>query len=228
MTRTRIIRAVLVAAISFALGATAAPAAAQQPASGAVDAVSLLDAIDQGLVRAEFTGNGSASGAAMLLRVARTSPSDLTLMVPLGLLLLNGDAEEQDMVVRQLLGESRGGSSYRPLTLIELRDDDEHVFILEAYCLEATLDNPARGSGFTPAGLAGEDVIAVLEAVDRVPDADEEITVIQAAVWAITDDISRDELDEIGYGLDDDEAELAAAILREAGFDATAFRLFGG
>jgi hypothetical protein len=164
----------------------------------------------------------------MLLRVARTSPSDLTLIVPLGTLLLNGDAEQQDMVVRQLLGESRGGSSYRPLTLIELRDDDEHVFILEAYCLEAHLDNPARGSGFTPAGLAREDVIAVLEAVDRVPDADEEITVIQAAVWAITDDISRDELEEIGYGLDDDEADLAAEILIEAGFDATAFRLFGG
>ena len=228
MTRARIIRTVLLLTFGFALAGVAAPAAAQPRPAGAQAAVSLLDAIDQGLVRAEFTGNGSASGAAMLLRITRTSQSDLTLAVPVGVLLLNGDAEEQDMVVRQLLGESSGGSGYRPLTLIELRDGDEHVFILEAYCLEAHLDNPSRGSGFTLAGLVGEGVVAVLVAVDRVPDADEEITAIQAAVWAITDNISRDELDEIGYGLEDDEAQLVAEILSAAGFDATTFRLFGG
>jgi len=228
MTRTRIIRAALVVIVSLALGAAVAPAAAQSPPDRVVDTVSLPDAIDQGLVRAEFTGNGSASGASILLRLARTAPTELTLAVPAGLLLLNADAEEQDMVVRRLLGESTSGSRYRETTLIELRDDDEHVFVLEAYCLEARLDNPSRGAGFTPAGLAHPDVIAVLEAVDRVRGADEEVTVIQATVWAITDNISRDELDEIGYGLNDREARLAAEILGAAGFDAAAFRLFGG
>ena len=226
MTRTRIIRAALVAVLTVALGVAAGPVAARQ--ASAADAVSLPDAIDGGLVRAEFTATGSASGASVLLRLARTSPEHLTVAVPTGLLLLNTDAEEQDMVVRRLLGESTGGTRYQPATLIELPDDGERIFILEAYCLEAHLDNPSRGVGLTPAGLAHGDIIAVLEAVDRVREAADDIGVIQAAVWVMTDNISGDELDEIGYGLDDREAQVVAAVLREAGFEPAAFRLFGG
>jgi hypothetical protein len=228
MTRTRAVVVPLLSILAaLVLLAGAGPAAAQ-PRPPAADAVSLPDAIDQGLVRAEFSGTGSASGASLLLRVARTSPDDLAITVPLGLLVLNADDAEQDMVVRQLLGASAGGSSYRPAAAIELRDDDEHVFILEAYCLEAHLDNPSRGVAFSANGFVHPDVIAVLEAVDRVPDADEEIEVIQAAVWAITDDISAGELDDIDYSLNERETQLVADILRAAGFDPARFRLFGG
>jgi hypothetical protein len=132
------------------------------------------------------------------------------------------------MVVRRLLGVSTGGSRYQPATLIELRDDDEHAFMLEAYCLEAHRDNPSGGTGLTPAGFAHPDVVAVLQAVDRVPDAAGDIGVIQAAVWAVTDNISAGELEDIGYGLTDREAQLVADVLSAAGFDPTGFRLFGG
>jgi hypothetical protein len=162
------------------------------------------------------------------LRIARTSSDDLTISVPTGLLLLNEDDEEQDMVVRRLLGISLGGSRYQESTVIDLHDDDEHVFMLEAYCLEAHRDNPTRGTGLTPAGFAHPDVVAVLQAVDQVRDAGDEIGVIQAAVWVITDNVSSEELDDIGYGLSDHEAGLVADVLRSAGFDPAGFRLFGG
>jgi hypothetical protein len=228
MIRTYTVRAFLIAAVAAALLVAGGPVAAQQSPPAATDAISLVDAIDGGLVRAEFTGTGSASGAAVLLRIARTSPDELTIFVPAGLLLVNADDDEQDMVVRRLLGTSIGGARYQPATLIELRDDDEHVYVLEAYCLEAHRDNPSRGTGLTPAGFAHPDVVAVLEAVDRVSDAVDDISVIQAAVWAITDNISADELNEIGYGLSDREAQLVADVLAAAGFDPAGFRLFGG
>ena len=229
MTRLRIFLIVL-AALGSALTVLAGvdPTNAQQGPAGAGSetAIALPDAIADRLVEAEFRATGSASGAAVLLRLRRLVAEELTISVPTGMLLLNEDQEEQDMAVRKLLSEAGEGRRYRPATLIELRNDDEHIYIVEAYCLEAQLDNPTEGNLLTFDGFVGADLTAVLEAVDRVRGADDNILAIQAAVWSITDDLSRAELDRIGYRLSNRDVDVARTLIEVAGLDPTRFRLF--
>ncbi|MGH2586209.1 MAG: hypothetical protein ACRDJE_14950, partial [Dehalococcoidia bacterium] len=203
MTRARAFSAVALLLMSIGMVAVASARGVDAQAG----AVSLPDAIDQGLVRAEFLGEGGASGAVIRLQVTRAATMDLTITVPRGLLLRNRNPEEQDMTVQGLLAE-RTGDRTVPVAMIDLRDDDTHTYVLEAYCLEAELENPSVDAVFVPEGFVGPDLIAVLDAVDQVPDAEDEIDVIQAAVWVLTDDITREKLAEIGYELSDADVAL--------------------
>ena len=231
MTRLRIFL-FAVAALRSALAALTEPrpTAAQEgaPRTARQAAIALPDAIADRLVEAEFRATGSASGAAVLLHIQRLVAEDLTISVPAGMLLLNEDQEEQDMVVRKLLGEAGDGRRYGPATLVELRDDDEHTYVLDAYCLEAHLANPSEDNLLTFDGFVGADLTAVLEAVDRVRGVDDDYLPIQAAVWALTDDISRSEMDQLGsdYRLSERDWEVARALIEAAGLDPRRYRLF--
>jgi Thioester domain len=219
-------RSLLLAATAIvallAIDARRPPPSAAQPAM-----VALHEAIEKGMVDAEFIGTGSASGASIRLRLTRRTPEDVILTVPLGMRLLNADPTEQDMVVRRLLGESTGGSRYTPLTTIELRDDQQRTYVLEGYCLEAELDNPSNGAVFTYDGFVDAGIVAVLDAASRVRGADDAIVAVQAAVWVLTDDISAGELSDIGYGLSAREVDLVRSLIEAAGYDPAGFRLFG-
>jgi hypothetical protein len=199
---------------------------ADQPASAQVQTHSLADAIDQGLVEVQFTATGSASGSAALLQLRRTNAVSLTLSVPAGMVLLNENEDEQDLVVRRLRGLSEGGRRFQPLNAIVLTDDNVHAYVLEAYCLEARAENPSEGASLTFGGFVPGDLQRVLTAVDAVPDAVDYAVVIQAAVWALTDDLSAEELDEIGYSMDEADLDLARAIIKAAGLRPEAFQLF--
>ena len=178
--------------------------------------VSLPDAMDQAPVAVEMEGTGSASGASVHMRIRRLVPEDIAITVPPGLTALNSNASQQDMVVRR---------SYDPVLLT---DDDWHEFVLEAYCLEAHRDNPSDGASLSVGATAEEDVLAVLLAIEQVPDAEGEIEVIQAAIWAITDNISKIELDEVGYELDSGDIETTRTLLEAASLDPSGYRLFRG
>jgi hypothetical protein len=223
MTRARAFPVVWLLLIGVGIVA----AASARGVDAQAGAVSLPDAINQGLVRAEFLGEGGASGAVIRLRVTRAVAEDLAITVPRGLLLRNRNPEEQDMTVRGLLAE-RTNDRAVPAEMVELRDDDPHTYVLEAYCLEAELENPSVDAVFVPEGFVEPDLVAVLDAVDQVPDAEDEIDVIQAAVWVLTDDITREKLAEIGYELSDAGVALVGELLRAAGLDPAAYRLFGG
>jgi len=223
MTRVRLVLTVILAlVVAGARGGGHVPAVRAQPAP-----IALTEAMEQGFVRAEFLGTGAASGAAIRLEVTRTGARDLSITVPVGMLLRNSEPQEQDMTVRRLLGEAISTTRYQPATAIELRDDQTRTYVLEAYCLEADLDNPSRNRPFTYDGFAQPDVIAVLEAAERVPDAADEWLIVQAAAWAVTDDVTREKLAAIGYELTDDELAMVAGLLRDAGLEPARFRLFG-
>lgn len=227
MLRLRIILiAALVLAVSTGsvLGAGPREANARQ----APLAISLAEAIDQKLVEAIFISNGAASGSSVVLSIRRTEALDLSITVRPGMLLLNEFEEEQDMVVLRLLGETTGGTRYLARTTIELRDDASHEYLLDAYCIEAHLDNPSEDAIFTPDGYVAQSLVEVVEAAGRVRAAEGNFLAIQAAIWALTDDITAAELDEIGYRLSSADLAVARAILAEAGFDPASFRLFRG
>ncbi len=189
--------------------------------------VSLLDALDQGLVEAQFEATGAASGHVVNVRLRRLTAEPLTLAVPPGLALLNENTGEQDLVVRILLGASAGGSRYNIAGAIVLIDDMAHVYALDGYCLEANNDNPSEGARLSPAGLANPEVVRVMLAANDLPGAGDEISAIQAALWAVTDDLTEEQLASIGYALSPDERTIARTILEQAGLDPARYRLFG-
>jgi hypothetical protein len=173
-----------------------------------------------------FESTGAASGSAALLKVRRMVPEDLTITVETGLTLVSSEPQRQDVGVLRLLGATAGGRRYTPATTIVLQDDDEHTYLIEAYCLNAHKDNPRSGMAFTMGGPARGDVVAVLESAARNPDAEDEYLGIQAAVWALTDNVTRQEMDDIGYGLSESDLELARRIVEDAGIHPGQFRLF--
>ena len=199
---------------------------AAAPTTG--EGVALPGAVDQAFVEAEFKSTGAASGDSVLLGIKRLVVRDLSVTVPAGLLLQNPSAGEQNMVVRGLRGEAVGGDRYRPVSAMVLTDDDRREYILEAYCLDVEKDNPSEGGALFLAEPANPDVVAVLDAVGRVPDADGNINAVQGAVWAITGNVTLDDLRERGYDLSEDDLDMARAILEAAGLDPARYRLFGG
>ena len=132
------------------------------------------------------------------------------------------------MVVRGLRGETAGGGLYHPVGAMVLTDDDRHEYVLEAYCLDVAKDNPSEGGSLSPGELADPDVAAALRAVDQVPDADGNIRAVQAVVWAITANVTMDDLSQRGYDLSEGDLATAGAVLEAAGLVPSRYRLFGG
>lgn len=202
-------------ALAFVLGLTLVACLAAACGSGTKgDLVSLPTALSQGMVEAEFTSTGGASGGSIILRIRRLVEDDMTIEFPSGIRLVNPNPDEQDMVVRQ---------SLHPVVLT---NDEWHEHTLEAYCLEAQKDNPTEGVVMSPGGQAGPRVRAVLDAIDEVVQAEGDIAVIQVAVWAITDNIAFTDLPDLGFRLSRGDVETVRTIFEEAGLDPSNFRLF--
>ena len=190
--------------------------------------LSLLEALEAGLVEVDFRGTGSASGDIVQLAIRLTTASDdvVRLTVAAGMMLTNSSGGEQDLVIRSLTGVMTGEVTYQAATAIELPDLEWRDYVLEAYCAEAHDDNPTADGVLTPNGLGDERLIRVFAAIDEsevLPD----LYVIQAVVWAITDDIRASELENVGYGLDEAGLTMARDIIELAGFAPGEFRLFG-
>jgi len=129
-------------------------------------------------------------------------------------------------VIRGLAGVMTGETTYQSVTEIELPDVEWREYVLEAYCAEAHDDNPSANGLLTASESPNEDLAAVFAAIDEL--AIDDLEVIQAAVWAVTDDIRAGELEAIGYGLDETGLAQAREIIERAGLDPSAFRLFNG
>lgn len=212
------------------------PAAGQE-----LPRLTLVDAWRSATVEIEFTGRsqrdatgrsggfsvGVTSGAAIRRRVRRLTDQAVRIVVPPGSVLLNQNGGEQDMVLRRL-GDERGGSSS-----IVLADRGWQTYIFEAYCIEAHDENPSSSSAFTLSPSPDRELAWIFDAADRAlaktshVEANE-ILAVQAAVWAVTDDISRSEMTGLGYVLSDEDFALVKEILLGAELDPDAFLLFRG
>jgi hypothetical protein len=188
--------------------------------------LALPEALAAGIVEAEFRGTGSASGdiVTMAIRLVEVADEIVSLSVPPGMMLTNTAGGEQDLVIRGLTGLMTGESTYRSVTEITLHDIEWREYLLEAYCAEAHDDNPSA-EGLLMAGESDEDLAKVFAAIDEL--GVDDIKVIQAAVWAVTDDIRARDLDAVGYGLDEAGLSQAREIIAGAGLDPAQFRLFG-
>jgi len=193
----------------------------------AVRHLDLGEAIVAGMVEVEFRGTGSASGdiVTMAIRLLEATDDLVSLSVPAGMMLTNTAGGEQDLVIRGLTGVMTGESTYQSVTEIELPDVEWREYVLEAYCAEAHDDNPSADGLLTASESPNQDLARVFAAVDEL--AIDDLQVIQAAVWAVTDDIRASELEAVGYGLDEAGLAQAREIIAAAGLDPAQFRLFG-
>ncbi len=161
-----------------------------------------------------------------MIALTRTTDQRLEIDVPTGTVLASSNPAFQDMVVRKLKGatDSQTSASYSPSSKIVLNTDEQRWFLFEAYCLNFERDNPTYATSFSVQGTSSAEVTAVLKAADELSPSPS-IGAIQAAVWAISENISKATLLST-FSVDDDDIAQARSLLEAAGVDPTTRALF--
>ena len=198
----------------------------EAPDDAPVPPLSLADAIRQNVAEIQILGTGTASGNSITVVARRTGDRPVTIRVDRGTVLVSSVGSEHNMVVRQLLGRRRSGDAYEPAEFITLDGPEggEQRYAVEAYALDFHKNNPSPATSFSVGDPASDDVVAVLEAVEQQPDTVEEIAAVQAAIWAVTDDVTQEELVSRGYAADREQVRV---ILQAAGLDPACYALVG-
>ncbi|MCA9468205.1 MAG: hypothetical protein KC643_22585 [Nitrospira sp.] len=155
---------------SFALGAT----------------MSLQEAVHQGKVTMTIKGLGGSTGDAIVITLKRTVSESLRLILDPGTVLPSASRTVQDMVAARVKGEQTGEYTYRPSQVIELRDDREHAYLVEAYCLDFHKDNPGSADRFQ-LGTIDERAKAILEGGAKQQAS---MNVLQSAIWIDREHVS--------------------------------------
>ena len=218
-----------VAASPSSVSPTATPTTVQTktPTPTPEGALTLSQALAQGLIDAQFRGTGSSSGDSIMATLTRNVPRTLEITVPPGMVLASNSPSTQDMVVLRVRGIPVGGDQFEPASSMRLTSDTPKEFILEAYCLDFDRDNPSGSTGFSVGEPVSSNVQAVLEALQEVPVSQRTIGAIQAAIWTVTDDLCESEL-RTRFPVDTADLEAAASILAAAGIHPNSTCLFGG
>jgi len=189
--------------------------------------ISLAEAIDQNVAEIRILGTGAASGNSITIIARRIGDRLATIRVDPGTVLLSSAGNEQDMVVRRLLGWRVDQNTYKAtefITLFGPQGTEQH-YAVEAYCLDFDKDNPGSSTSFSVGDPPPAAVQAVLDAVEQLPAAAEDVAAVQAAIWAVTDDVTGPELASRGY---EPDQESVRSILQMAGLDPACYALFGG
>ena len=208
-------------------GATAESLDPEADTAPSESPISLAEAMDQNVAEIRILGTGAASGNSITIIARRIGDRLATIRVDPGTVLLSSAGNEQDMVVRRLLGWRVDQNSYNAtefITLFGPQGAEQH-YAVEAYCLDFHKDNPGSSTSFSIGDPAPAAVQAVLDAVEQLPAAAEDVAVVQAAVWAVTDDVTGPELASRGY---EPDQESVRSILQTAGLDPACYALFGG
>lgn len=191
------------------------------------------EAVSAGYVEATITGvsgasigtTGASSGDVIILHIQRLVNYTIEITpFPTGTLLTPNSPTAQTMAILQLQGISEG-MFYKPRTQIILDTNEPVNYMYCAYCVDFTKDNPTDSTMFTESGMANADVVKIFNAVDRLPESTTTIAGIQIAVFAVTNNVSYDEL-SAKFTSDRSEISNAKTILEEAGIDTSKLKLF--
>lgn len=205
--------------LSLLLGSAGSRA---QPSDQKVD---LDQAIQQGLARAELQGRGASSGDSLLLTLTNLTSGRLEVTIAPGTVLKSVSGSVQDMIVERVRGIPLGGRSFRPVDRIVLAARATGEFILLAYCLNFDRANPQADSRFSVAVAEYPEAQRLFAVLSQVAPDQRTVAAVQTAVWVITDDVTRQQL-QARFRVT--EADIAAArqLLERTGVDPTGKRLF--
>lgn len=157
---------IFTAALLLYLGACSA-----SPASTTV--IDLYDAIDRGIVSAEFSSTGISSRNSVQLQLTNTADHDLKIRVAPGFYLKSADPDVQDIMVTR---------SEEML----VRSGEHTSKQLYGFCTQAYNSTPSLGSSFTPGGYAQGKMGALAARLDA-EDCDPNLE--QKAIWAMQGEI---------------------------------------
>lgn len=195
--------------------------------SAAGQTFTLEEAEDEGLVYVEFYGTGASSGQSIIMGIERLCSYPVELTIPSGMVLKSYSASYQDMVVRRAYVVSMANEEV-DLTLapsIKLVDNEPQAVLLEAYCLDFEKDNPGEDATFSIGDSGNYEVKKVMGAVEKLDEDVADIASIQTAIWVVTDDLSREELEE-KFEVTQENIDNAEIILESAGIDPANKRMF--
>lgn len=154
------------------------PATARQATVAKPAPLAIEKAEADGLITVSAEGTGGSSGDVIVLVVRRVVNRPLRLALNPGMTLRSAAANVQNMIVYALKGEATA-RGYRPSAFIELSDDKERRYVVEAYCLDFDKENPDSSHRLT-LGPPDDRTLAILRAI---PKDNWSIKIAQAAIW---------------------------------------------
>jgi hypothetical protein len=189
----------------------------------------LAEAIVEEYVNVVFEGRGSSSGDSVDGKVRNKTRRTLYLRVRSGIFLKSRNPGAQDMIVQ---GLSPGESNYPPeereyprMGCIELSPGAVFTFILRAYCEDFDLANPAASDHFSIPGRVRGELRRLFTTLGEVPEDSPSIEAVQVAVWVLTDNIARWQLDR-SFPVLEDDVRAARNLLQRARIRTSNRRLF--
>jgi hypothetical protein len=202
------------------------------PTPTSIPKYSLSEAISAGYVEASITGrsgiglfSGASSGDSIILNVKRLVNYTIEIeAIPRGTLLVPSSGNTQNMAVLDLKGISEG-IMYRVRDRIILDTPNTVQYLFSGYCVNFNKDNPSESTIFTMTGFADANVIKIFNVLNQLSENVTKIAAIQSAVFAVTDNVSRSEL-QSRFSATATDIQNARTILEKAGIDTTNKRLF--
>lgn len=150
----------------------------------------LHDAVAQGKVSVEVIAIGGSTGDTIQISVKRLGRDALRLDLAPGTVFRSVSGKVQDMAGARIRGERSGASAYTPAAQIDLPDDQPHVYVVEAYCMDFHKANPGAGEKFRMEGPTPETAAFMTAAVA----SGRSIEQVQAALWIKRERITDTEL----------------------------------
>ena len=154
---------------------------------------SLTEAESRGLVRYTVNGMDASTGESLLLTIERTTDEVFDVYVAPGTVFTPASAGAQRMVAWGIVGQVQSvtDEDYIPRTSILLYDSAPRLLLIEAYCLDFDLANPAPADVFRP---APEVAVMAAQVIAEAKKLGQSQNTIQAAIWIDEDHLTRKEI----------------------------------
>jgi len=186
----------------------------ETPSLQLVRRYTLSEAIDQDFIVMSMVGTGYCAGDAVDLKVEVELEVSIDLEIESGTVLVNSGSG-QNMIV----GESQ---------VLRMEPKIEVEVSVESYCLDMHKDNPSSSETFTvllDSGEYTEDAIMLMTSLEDAPYEYKSVAGVQIALWAVTDNPSREEVDRI-FTVTESYLEDAAWLLQNIGIDPSSKEIF--
>jgi hypothetical protein len=138
-------------------------------------------------------GTGGSSGDAIKVDVGKgpqAGPGPLTISVPPGTVLNNGNGGGQNMAIAGVVGREISEYSYTPASDIVVTESNPVTYVLSAFCINFEKENPSTTDEFT-VGQTDPVLACILGGSKNFS-----VPTRQAAVWIYTDNVSYQHMSE--------------------------------
>lgn len=191
--------------------------------------VGIYLAVDRGIITPQFTSTGKASGHVADLIITSNAPEPITIDLKNsgleGLILINPNKDEQDLVITRIPGVSTGPTAYRPADNVTINPNESVTLPVIGSCANMSKKNPSEGLNLTLNGLISGDVPDVIEAL-RNTEFPENFTqgdiqlITQITIWMSqpeNKDKTPEDYEIRGYPIKEEYKPIIKDILNETG-----------